>query len=241
VAGDFNLPAISWSNGYGCLQRSDKIAGEFINSMLSSYMTQMVSEPTFGKNYLDLIFYYDSSPVYQITYGPPLGCSNLGSLHCTLIWKHRVSGETCQIEVSRLTYNRGNYAELNSLYIKFDWSGLFQNCSINECYDNFCEIYESGVSKHIPLCKRAVLGKQQPKWFNSEIKLAAKAKFKMFAQLRASSDKNKPSLQKQCNKTGRDIKKLVERARKKFECDLVMRSKKNPRLLFSYINDQRNF
>ncbi len=83
---------------------------------------------------------------------------------------------------------------------------------MEQSYEKFCELYNNRVTKYTPLCKSASkvllsLRKKLPKWFNSEVKQASKAKFRLFTQLGAASRLNKPYNQKLFNKGYRDIKR----------------------------------
>ena len=99
--------------------------------------------------------------------------------------------------------------------------------------------YEIACSKFIPKKRVPFLQKTSAKWINKDVKTAINLKYKAFARLQHSSTLNLPSLRKAYNKVSRHVKKLVKLAVLAYECSIVEKSKSNPRLLYSYINQNK--
>ncbi len=91
VAGDFNLPDISWTQDGGfCVNKGRPSSLEFLNTLSKNYLSQHVIEPTFRNNILDLIVTSDSARVFRVAHGPPLGLSENDGLHAPLTWDYEL-------------------------------------------------------------------------------------------------------------------------------------------------------
>ena len=121
----------------------------------------------------------------------------------------------------------------------YDWSKLNVN-SANECYTTFLDQYNEAVNKCIPLRKKSKYsnGLEKAIKTNPEVKKAFKHKHTTFAKMRACSDQS--VLKKEFNKAGKNVKKLIKSIRREYENSIIEKCKKQPKLLFSYINSQKN-
>ena len=85
IAGDFNHCDIEQSNTGGHFNCPPKDTSlDFIDTINSNYLTQHVLEPSFGSNFLDLVFTDDPTRIFEVTAGPPLGSINKMHLHASL-------------------------------------------------------------------------------------------------------------------------------------------------------------
>ena len=98
----------------------------------------------------------------------------------------------------------------------------------------------SKVNKCIPLRKKSKYsnGLEKAIKTNPEVKKAFKHKHTTFAKMRACSDQS--VLKKEFNKAGKNVKKLIKSIRREYENSIIEKCKKQPKLLFSYINSQKN-
>jgi hypothetical protein len=77
------------------------------------------------------------------------------------------------------------------------------------------------------------------KWFNNDLKKLCRRKFELWAKIRASKC-NKKELKSDYNKFCRLLKKEIKQSRQNYEYSIAVESKKNPKILYSYINNQCN-
>ena len=73
---------------------------------------------------------------------------------------------------------------------------------------------------------------------NTEIRKAQKNKYKTFAKSRACP--KSVNLKRQAHSASKLVKKLIQLSRTKYEMQIIEKSKSQPKLLYSYINNQKN-
>ncbi len=240
LVGDFNFPNITWdSSGFPNIAKTPAEKA-FTDIVQTSLLTQMVQGPTLGSNQLDLIFTSDPSSIFDVEIGPPLGNTQKNNLHNSLIWTLHVS-DTPSAPSSRVTLDleRTDTVNLNYFLATTDWESLFSGNNINTNYDLFLKIYSTAVAKFVPIKRVLTKSKPNPKWFSPEVNKATKEKYSSFARLRASPAHLKAETKARYNAACRHVKKVVFNAVRDFETNLANLSKKNPKLLYSYVNKQK--
>ncbi|XP_065645807.1 uncharacterized protein LOC136076261 [Hydra vulgaris] len=243
LVGDFNHSDISWCNlGEKCKygKQSSQI---FLDTINDCFLSQFVTEPTFINNTLDLVLSDDPDRIYNVTIGPPLGCTQKNHFHNSLLWDFRLKTSTKTISHHKVNYiyDKGDYNAISEGLKMIDWPKLFTNKSADESFELFKDIYISLVEHHIPKYNMSFsLKKRDPKWFNSTIKAATKEKFRLFMKLRCSSRKLKDYIRVLYKKQNRLVKKLVADAVLKFENEVISACKSCPKKFYSYINSQKS-
>ncbi len=115
VVGDFNHPDIEWSELIRQLNSNDKSAQVFLSNLNSNYIRQLVNEPTFSNNFLDLILTDDSCRVSEVSIGPPLGVSEKNSFHFTTTWKFAMHDKSLDNRViTKRYYQIGDYLRMSA-------------------------------------------------------------------------------------------------------------------------------
>ncbi|RNA18249.1 RNA-directed DNA polymerase from mobile element jockey-like, partial [Brachionus plicatilis] len=113
---------------------------------------------------------------------------------------------------------------------------------VGEGIEAFLQKYNKLVEKHIPVIhvsKSFRFKKAIPKWSNPQIKKITKEKFKLFSKLRAASKSAAIILRSAYKKKCYEVKKLVAETVLSYEKKIARQCKSNPKLLYSYINDQK--
>ncbi len=108
---------------------------------------------------------------------------------------------------------------------------------VETAYDQFAKAYSAASSVAIPSRTTRPCLRPSPKWFNPPIKLLTKRKFKLHCLVRSApycSDLNFLYAES-CKK----VKNAVRSAIRKFDLSIIRVSKREPKLLFNYINSQR--
>ena len=87
-----------------------------------------------------------------------------------IVWKFAIerSGKSSKTERLRYNYRKCNYIKMNEELEAVDWELLFQDCSVNECYEIFVNIYESLCEKYIPKLDENI--RKNAKWMTVKIK-----------------------------------------------------------------------
>ncbi|CAF0917391.1 unnamed protein product [Brachionus calyciflorus] len=225
IFGDFNYPKIQWTNqGDECLPRFVQNF-EFLENLQDNFLHQMVLEPNYKKNILDLIITNDTNRIFSVNNGPPLclqlpcGSTEKNILHSTLNWDFLISNQNILTNSKDVEHKRHE----------------FKNMEIDGMYERFIQIYNMGVEQFVPKFGPK-FGSHRLKWLNSNLKKLSREKYHLWNKVRAS--KANTQLKKEYNKLIKKLSKAVKKAKREFEYMIAKNSKKNPRLLFSYINRQ---
>ena len=142
IAGDFNFPNIKWDNqSVQVLGSATCQASKFVDLLNDESLTQNVLTPTFLQadstcvNILDYVITEDPLRFSMSSIDPPLGSANQGHL---LIWyDYLIENHIFQSKNQnrKLNYKKGNYLEFNSTVNSYNWSEIFDNKSIEVCYE----------------------------------------------------------------------------------------------------------
>ncbi|RNA16596.1 RNA-directed DNA polymerase from mobile element jockey-like [Brachionus plicatilis] len=95
IAGDFNMPTISWNGLYFGLNE-ESFERKFLDTIDDCFYHQHVTFPTFQSNdgdfgnILDLVITEESSRIYSIERESPLG--SLNRAHLSLSWTYELKG-----------------------------------------------------------------------------------------------------------------------------------------------------
>jgi hypothetical protein len=238
VAGDFNYPDILWHHAGGiCKNKGRPSSLEFIDNNNKNYLTQHVLEPTFQDNTLDLVITDDPARVYSIQHGPPLGATEKDHLHSTLTWDYELQSRISQQVTGppRPVLAKGDYCLFDEKI-----RGLFPSSMVTDvdiAYNQLVSTYSSASKLAIPTRRHSTSTRTNKKWFNAEIHKLTKRKYKLHCRIRSAPDNIE--LKIAYKETCRQVKVAVNKAVFKYEAAIVRSCKQQPKLLFSYINDQK--
>ncbi len=219
VAGDLNFPDISWSQDGGfCTNKGRPSSLQFLKSLGKNYLTQHVLEPTFKCNILDLVITNDSSRVFRVSHGPPLGSTDKDYLHAMLSWCYELRSQPIAHTDStpRQILSLGNY-ELFSERIR-DSTKLLEK-DINTAYSQLVKSYCAASSIAIPTRLHHARLRHSPKWFNVNIKKLTKIKYKLHCQIRSAP--HNPELRASYALACKRVKSAVRHSICKFEASIV--------------------
>lgn len=243
IAGDFNFPRIIWKDWFGCIEGNGKgngggISSKFLETLGDGFLYQHVHEPTFGDSTLDLVITNDCEGVHSLKICPHLGFSQKNRLHSVIRWELELNNGVKPRRIDRILYSKGNYDGFSRHLDSF----VFKDCEsdVNEAYEKFLESYSNGLREFIPVSSSSsasIATRSNPKWFNSDIKSLTKLKYELFLKVRLA--RKDVSLKAKYREVCKLVKKTVIKARVCFEENIAKMSKKNPKIIYSYINSQR--
>ena len=114
LAGDFNLPSISWIDGTGQVNPNPTYGTDVNQLLLESVnefrLEQLVTKPTHRGNILDLIFSCYPGSIKNVEVIP--GMSDHEAVYCELTLNNRP--ESDDIEHPIFLYNRGNMIQFKT-------------------------------------------------------------------------------------------------------------------------------
>ena len=244
LAGDFNFPYVKWlDDGSPQTLGSDTSAGAvFIDLLDDEALTQNVHFPTFKqaddtlKNTLDYIISDTPERVQELLGHGPLGGAKQG--HLCLTWNYQLAKPLKKSKISsvKFLHKKGQYIKINEMFNEINWTSLFQNISVDYCYQIFQEKYNEACEKFIPK-KANSQNKQRAPWMNKELMRNIKKKKALWHQNMASNWKC-AQLSDEYKQINKDITKLTRATIREFEENLA-NDKKNPKRLFLYVNSRQ--
>ncbi|RNA43729.1 hypothetical protein BpHYR1_016995, partial [Brachionus plicatilis] len=233
-----------WTETGGLCKGSGRASSlEFLDNVNNNYLAQVVKEPTFGSNTLDLVFVDDPNRIYSVDIGPPISVSKLNQLHSTLTWEFHLKEEAVknQNKANRFLYHKGKYDLFNKSINDINWYELNDELNENEMFELFLEKYDKASNNFIQKIKVSsgvTQTKAKPKWFNSNIKKLTRNKYQLWIKLRANNKKDK-NLIEEYNRVSKSVKSRVKDSIVNYEKSIISKAKKNPKLLYTYINEQK--
>ena len=240
LAGDFNFSDITWDSCSAKVKGKGRpSSNEFIDLLNSQFLHQHVIEPTFGLNTLDLVITDTVESVYCVKVVPPLSSSDKNRLHAVLIWDLFISSKISNSPTRKVINKNGNYVKFCDYLEAIDWDSALNDSDINKNYGTLLSIYNKGVSEFIPTfigstCHQKV----SPKWFNKSLKQLTTLKYKRFRASKCAP--NNQMLRTQYRSICLILKRSLKLARLQYEYSIIRFSKQNPKLIYSYINHQKN-
>ena len=245
IAGDFNFPNLVWSSEhyFAEVNGSDScFASVFLDLLNDESIVQHVNFPTFVKsdlscaNFLDLILSEAPERISDFDKLSPLGTANQG--HLAISWHYHLKSRSRQAKTTskKFVYRKGNYDKFNSIISSYDWSLMFSDLHINDCYNIFLEAYNAACSACIPMVAVSTNKRTRSPWMTQELLQLLRIKNNLFHKNLITKWKHADLVLK--FKSIRAVaKKLIKRRKIEFEMDLAS-DKKNPKRLYSYINSK---
>jgi hypothetical protein len=145
--GDFNYPGINWETG----ETLTATEGQFFELINDCFLIQHVTEPTRDKNVLDLVFTTEKGMFENLEIKDPIGKSD----HNTLVWELVTQTVIPQNNVMSFSYHRGNYQGMRESINSINWSELFDEKDVKECWGIFRDRLLSEIEKFVPKSTRA--------------------------------------------------------------------------------------
>lgn len=166
--GDFNLPAINWSNLAASTVRHN-IEADFVNTYLTFGLTQLVTNPTRQTDHtssiLDLVLSSNPDSVSSISYHP--GLSDHSIIHVSVEGNVPVQA---RIRKTITLYDKGDYGSMNAELEDFyaDFVPNFFDRSVESNWLLFKNKLETLIKKYIPTI--SVTERSTSPWFNNSLK-----------------------------------------------------------------------
>ena len=246
LVGDFNFRDINWIN---CTSNhyEDSKEWHFINTVQSCFLHQHIERPTRRRgsddpSQLDLIFTDEAMQVSDIQHHAPLGKSD----HEVITFNFHSYLDFSKPKVT-YAFKKGDYCSaLNELRIT-KWKEAFlteaNNKNVEELWCQFKKRLLDLREKYVP--KRKTKG--TPIWkskssvpIDQMLQDAIKEKKKSHRQWFASKGKTLATeeLRKRYTKANNRVKRLMRRAKRRFERDVASKAKSDPKFFWSFIRNK---
>ncbi len=229
LLGDFNLRDINWDTRDAPSQASRL----FLETLEQNNLEQLVTEPTHGKNLIDLVITGNTDLVDKVVVTEPFSTSD----HCrTDVW---INIPIPRVEAAPRTvylYSKGDYEGYNKELGSVKWDEILDGKSVNQQWDIIKDAYYHLRDKYIPSKTVKANYRHKPPWTRyRSVKLAHKHKRKAFVKSRISGLNADNEIYKDISK---DCKITTNVAKAHYENKLVDAIPENPKLFFNYA---RNF
>ena len=202
----------------------------------ADFLIQNVHVSTFGANTLDLVFTESPVRISNMKTGPPFSSSTKNRLHSTLRWEYNLgSRDIVKFSSDTLIYKRGDYKGFNLEKIEVE----IDDDSVNDMYNSFLEKYKTLTTKYVPVAKSSTKFSEKrtsPLWFTTELKKLTVEKNSLWHKV-IISPKNF-ELEFAYKQLSKAVDKKTIECIKEFEKELAMNAKKNPKMLYAYVNEQ---
>ena len=197
-------------------------------------MTQLVKNPTFRTNVLDLVITDDPDRIFKIDYGPPIGSTKKNSLHGTLTWNYTLRAEKMNwTGITRRNYHKCDFSKFSEFLTPL----VNLSCNPDSAYDELVNMYQTASKECVPFIIPNTNRKLNKKWFNQDIKRLTNQKFNLYCKMRASTENG--ALKHEYNQVCKKLRVEVKKAILEYETKLVSKCKSQPKTLYSYINNQK--
>ena len=169
VTGDFNVPELTWSSTEAggadpAMTRHTRRAAVLFDGCHLAGLTQHVTEPSRGQNYLDLVFSNGQTIVATVRDG--IFPSDHREVVCDI---RTVRGRIPLVSRAKaLNYKRADWDGLRTALRLLPWNTL-DNLPVDDAAALFYDLLNSAIADHIPL---VCLKCRRPPWFDGELRRA---------------------------------------------------------------------
>jgi hypothetical protein len=235
LMGDFNFPTINWSVPH-TTQSDSSASHEFIEFLQDHNLSQHVLRPTRHRHgqissLLDLVITCSDIQVSPISHHAPLGHSDhdVLSFQINLDFCRRLP---C---ADRANFHRADYVLINDILASIDWAYELEGLDVDRQLHILEDFIQNIIIHFVPITNK--VNSCRPKWSNNETRLLVNQKKRAYNRFRnLPSPSNLVAFKSARNAAVNGIRQ----ARNHYESNLIIKSKQQPKLLFSYINSNKN-
>ncbi len=221
LIGDFNYGDINWNKN-----TSTSVGKKFLKACTDLSLRQCVKDKTRGKNILDLVLVYDKNFVYKVSQMAPVAKSDHNVLNILL----NVTVKVKDKEVKYFNYNKADYNKLVGMLDTVDWDEEIRNKSVNQVWVIIKEQLNRFKERYIPQFNKKTAN--DVPWLNNKLKRLIKKRNNLFKRYK----KNNQSYSKVKYVMARnDVTKQIKLAKKKYEFNIIKRSKNNRKVFYTYV------
>ena len=236
VCGDFNFGDINWDCGISTAP-STHPSHQFIETVQDNFLHQHIQEPTRYREgnqprTLDLVLTNEERMVTNLQLQPGLGKSD----HVIITFCLTCYADPAHSETPKLAINRADFEKMAELFRQLSWEPLREKDAENSL---------SYFSGHMHNISRECIPAQRPKRKRKSLYLTREAiRLKNLKQrlwkkhVSTYPGKIKAVDEYNYKKARNNLRKLTRRLQSHYEKDIAKRSKKAPKVFWSYANSK---
>ena len=231
IMGDFNGPGISWDE-LDTKRGAKRIDREMLDTVTDCFWYQHVKEDTWFRNeqssLLDLVFTKEENDVRNIVHLPPLGKSDHEMVTGDFVteWRSKI------VQKPRRMYHKGNFNKINEELALVDWVNLFEDKSVQVCWDIFKTKLEELVEKYVPISTPKDYNEP---WMNRPLMRFWRKKYHAWKRYTESKSYAK---HQEARKEADAYKKNARQAKRLYEKRLAKGVRHNKKAFFRYVNSK---
>ena len=239
VMGDLNLPEINWE-GNRVNTTTNKSESMFLEFMENNLLSQYITQPTRGRNTLDLFLTNNPNLFLQSSAEETtLSDHNIVSIQTTHDLNSRPKNHSPQFAphtFRSLNFQKADFEEINSQLSSIDWDYLKSICPIEDYPELFRLTVLQVCMQHAPL-KTQQSNKVNPHTRHRNTLRRRKRKVKPQIEALKQKNPNSPKLVKlkaELYDIDRKIAESIEKQNLEIETKAISKIMENPRFFFSY-------
>jgi len=221
LVGDFNCH-VDWEQG-----RAGAEGMRLVDFANDCFLTQVVREPTRGRNTLDLVFASEEELVRQVEIGPALD----GSDHEVVAFEVVVRPDAERIRSGvRLNLRLANFGRFVR---ELEEADIQPGASVEEEWMELRERYLDIQSRCIPAKRVGGSQKRNPTWFSRELAAAIGERKRLYRAFRADPS---PEPERALTQQRRLVKRMTRQAKAEEERRVALTCKDNPKEFYAFVN-----
>ena len=222
ITGDFNYPEIDWEHF-----NWPRGVNDFMNVVLDSSWSQMVTAPTRGDHILDLLFTKNPESVSSIIVQEPLGDSDhsmvTASISVTDSIQHGTTGGD-----HRYNWKKADWVSFERELQCWNWNLFYVSGNVDHIYNNIKDCIWSSCHACVPLLPRK--SQNRPAWETSTVRQARKNRRAAEMNYRLNRNDESRILR---NRAANHLKQAVRKAVIDYERNIAL--SEDPKRFWKYV------
>ena len=250
VTGDFNFPFMDWKNHggnvylnklKGNIKKEDRSQANILLDMMDTYaLIQEISEPTRGKNILDLLMTNNSEMIMRVNI-IPIALTDHKLIRADLKLdpiKHKMNDTSQEGIFSGLNLysNNINWDEINQEIQKVDWENILDNVMPDEMLDKIEQEIRKVICNRIPLKTTRKRNKHE-----RQIRTLFKKRSKLVKSLKKCiQEERKIEIENKLLENDCALEVIFKQKEAEEETRAIENTLTNPKYIFAYAKRKRN-
>ena len=210
MIGDFNFPDIEWED-----RRAGAKGRPFYEAASDQFLQQHVNGEThISGNTLDLILCNEEGMIDNVTKEDRIGKSDHKIIMFTVNTTDKHMNHHQQSYYKN--YRKANFVEMRRRLNVVEWEKELAEKNVNDAWDSIRGLLVRLTDEHVP--ESRIRNRNDPKWFNNEIKRSIKEKKKAWTKYKNTKTQRDKDIYKQHEKKTKD---KIKQAKNRLEREVI--------------------
>lgn len=220
ITGDLNCPGIDWNNS--CLSDNANVDNIIHSYVVHNGFVQFITEPTRGKNILDVVLTDQPVLVRDACVGPAFSNSDHESIMFTIDTPPSESDENTDVPSGAKRYNwsKADFNTMSDLLNAVQWNELFTtNFTADDIWKAFCNILDEVIDMSVPSFQVRIKTRRAITRYPRPIQNLFKCKLAMWKVWKAN--RGNTALKQQYNQVKAECRRAVREHEIKKENEVI--------------------